>query len=207
MGLFGHINLQVLGLVQTVLDTSKNNFSLLNFTTFHLLMLVLALVFAFILVLVLVLVLTLVLSVTFEAVLTESRSMIGVPSILFSHNCQKNSSYIFDRFQKKTQYIVLIRVSNRTGQCNFSGQRDRQKNFVPGQRDNGTEVPSLSRDKGTTGQPQNLTTGRDGPGQPKFGTGRAGTVKSGTGRGTKRDRAEKDVLKQKNDVLKQKMLF
>ena len=106
MGLFGHINLQVLGLVQTVLDTSKNNFSLLNFTTFHLLMLVLALIFAFILVLVLVLVLTLVLSVTFEAVLTESRSMIGVPSILFSHNCQKNSSYIFDRFQKKTQYIV-----------------------------------------------------------------------------------------------------
>jgi hypothetical protein len=39
--------------------------------------------------------------------------------------------------------------------------------------------------------------GRDGPGQPK----------SGTGRGTKRDRAEKDVLKWENDVLKQKMMF
>ena len=37
---------------------------------------------------------------------------------------------------------------------------------------------------------------RDGPGQPK----------SGTGRGTKRDRAEKDVLKRENDNLKQKMM-
>ena len=54
-------------------------------------------------------------------------------------------------------------------------------------RDNGTEVPSLSRDKGTTGQAKNLAMGRDGSGQPK----------SGTGRGTKRDRAEKDILKQK----------
>ena len=32
--------------------------------------------------------------------------------------------------------------------------------------DKGTEVPSLPRDKGTTGQVQNLTTGWDGPGQP-----------------------------------------
>ena len=68
--------------------------------------------------------------------------------------------------------LVSGRVSNGTGQCNFSGQRDGQNFFVPGQRDNGTEVPSLSRDKGTTGQPQNLTTGQDGPEQPKFGTGR-----------------------------------
>ena len=44
-------------------------------------------------------------------------------------------------------------------------------------RDKGTEVPSLSRDKGTTGQAKNLAKGRDGPGQPKFGTGRAGTAK------------------------------
>ena len=55
---------------------------------------------------------------------------------------------------------VTSRVSNGTGQCNFSGQRDRQNFFVPGQRDTGTEVPSLSRDKA-----QNLATGRDGPGQ------------------------------------------
>ena len=44
-------------------------------------------------------------------------------------------------------------------------------------RDNGTEVSSLSRDKGTTGQAKNLTEGRDGLGQPKFGMGRAGTAK------------------------------
>ena len=67
-------------------------------------------------------------------------------------------------------------------------------------RDKGTEVPSLSRDKGTTGQAENLAKGRDGPGQPKFGTGRAGTVKIRDGT---RDRAEKDVLKQEKDVLKQ----
>ena len=88
-------------------------------------------------------------------------------------------------------------------------------------QDSGTAKTFLSRDKGTTGQKflycpgtkgqrdklkilprdgtgrdsQNL--GRDGPGQPK----------SGTGRGTKRDRAEKDVLKQYKDVLKQKRMF
>ncbi len=31
-------------------------------------------------------------------------------------------------------------------------------------RDKGTEIPSLSRDKGTTGQAQNLATGRNGTG-------------------------------------------
>ena len=108
------------------------------------------------------------------------------------------------REKSETLMSLRTRVSNGTGQCNFSGQRDRQKNFVPGQRDNGTEDPSLSRDKGTTGQLQNLTTGRDRPGQPKFGTGQS---KTGTGRGTKRDRAEKDVLKQKNYVLKQKKIY
>ena len=56
--------------------------------------------------------------------------------------------------------------------------------------DKGTEVPSLSRDKGTTGQAQNLAMGRDGPGQPvKIWDGtRDGTItiflsKSGTGQG------------------------
>ena len=51
-------------------------------------------------------------------------------------------------------------------------------------RDTGTEVPSLSRDKGTTGQAKNLAKGRDGMGQLKFGTSRAGTAKirDGTGR-------------------------
>ena len=44
-------------------------------------------------------------------------------------------------------------------------------------RDKGTQVPSLSRDKGTTGQVKNLTKGRDGPRQPKLGMGWAGTAK------------------------------
>ena len=55
----------------------------------------------------------------------------------------------------------------------------------------------MTKDKGTTGQAKNLAKGRDGWGQPK----------TGTGRGTKRDRAEKDVLKQKKDALKQKRTF
>ena len=47
-------------------------------------------------------------------------------------------------------------------------------------RDKGTEVLSLSRDKGTTGQAKNLAKRRDGLGV----TGRAGTanIKDGTGR-------------------------
>ena len=50
---------------------------------------------------------------------------------------------------------------------------------------------------GTKGQAKNLAKGRDGLGQPK----------SGTGRGTKRDRAEKDVLKQKINVQQQERVF
>ena len=46
--------------------------------------------------------------------------------------------------------------------------------------------------RGGTGR-DSQNSGQDGPGQPK----------SRTGHGTKRDRAEKDVLKQENDVLKQ----
>ena len=60
-----------------------------------------------------------------------------------------------------------------------------------GQRD---KLKILPRD-GTGRDSQN--SGRDGPGQPK----------SGTGRGTKRERAEKDVLKQEIDNLKQKTMF
>jgi hypothetical protein len=48
-------------------------------------------------------------------------------------------------------------------------------------RDKGTEAPSLFRDKGTTGQTKNLAKGWDGPGQPKFGTGRAGIAKNWDG--------------------------
>ena len=64
----------------------------------------------------------------------------------------------------------------------------------PGTKGQREKLKILPRDR--TGQDsQNL--GRDGPGQPK----------SGTGRGTKRDRAEKDVLKQKKDALKQKQML
>ena len=121
---------------------------------------------------------------------------------------------------------IYTRVSNGTGHRNFSGQWDSQNFFVPGQRDNGTEVHSLSRDKGTTGQAPNLATGRDGPGQPKFEKGRAGTPKTRdgtrdkTGQSTKGCsktgkrcsktenivlKQEKDVLKQENDVQKQQI--
>jgi hypothetical protein len=38
--------------------------------------------------------------------------------------------------------LVGSRVCNGTGQCNFSGQRDRNSFLVPGQRDNGTSSKS-----------------------------------------------------------------
>jgi hypothetical protein len=38
--------------------------------------------------------------------------------------------------------VIQTRVSNGTGQCNFSGQRDRKSFIVPGQRDNGTSSKS-----------------------------------------------------------------
>ena len=72
--------------------------------------------------------------------------------------------------------------------------------------DNGTEVPSLSRDKGTTGQAKKVAKGRDWPGQPKCRTGRAGTAKFWEGTRDKTGQSRK-VLKQENDVLKQKMLY
>ena len=77
--------------------------------------------------------------------------------------------------------------------------------------DNGTEVSSLSRDKGTTGQAKNLTKGRDGPGQPKFGMGRAGTAKirDGTQDKTGQSRCSKTgtrCSKIENDVLKQERM-
>ena len=57
---------------------------------------------------------------------------------------------------------------------------------------NGTgQCNFLGQWDGTGWDSQNLR--RDGPGHPK----------PGTGRGTKRDRAQKDVLKKENDVLKQ----
>ena len=57
-------------------------------------------------------------------------------------------------------------------------------------REKGTEVPSLSWDKGTTGQAKNLP----GPGQPKIGTGRAGIAKIRDGT---RDKTGKNGTEQK----------
>ena len=80
---------------------------------------------------------------------------------------------VFKLGQSHDYECTRSRVSNGTGQCNVLGQRDRVFLIVPGQRDNGTEVPSLSWDKWA----KNIAKGRDRPGQPKFGTGQAGTAK------------------------------
>ena len=81
-------------------------------------------------------------------------------------------------------------------------------------QDKGTEVSSLSRDKGATGQAKNFAKGRDGPGQPKFGTGRVGTAKirDGTrdimGHSRKgRFKTAKRCSKTERDVLKQESMF
>ena len=62
-------------------------------------------------------------------------------------------------------------------------------------QDEGTTVSLLSRDKGTTGQAQNLAKGRDGPGQPKPGTGRAGTAKIRDGTRDKTGQSRKGCSK------------
>ena len=81
-------------------------------------------------------------------------------------------------------------------------------------RDKGTEVPSLSRDKGTKGQAKNLAKGRDRSGQPKSGSGRAGTAKNQDGTWDKtgqrrkgRSKTEKGCSKTEKDVLKQERMF
>ena len=42
----------------------------------------------------------------------------------------------------KYDFDTKASVPNKTGQCNFSGQRDRKSFLVPGQRDNGTSSKS-----------------------------------------------------------------
>ena len=61
-------------------------------------------------------------------------------------------------------------------------------------REKGTEVPSLSWDKGTTGQ-------------PKSGTGRAGTAKNRDGTRDKTGQGRKGCSKTEKDVLEQKRMF
>ena len=62
-------------------------------------------------------------------------------------------------------------------------------------RDKGTEVPSLSRDKGTTGQAKNLAKGRDGPGL-------AGTAKIWDKTRDKTEQRRKGRSKTGKEVLK-----
>ena len=66
---------------------------------------------------------------------------------------------------------------------------------------------SFLRCPGTKGQAKNLAKGRDGPGQPKFRTGQAGTAKVRDRTRDKMGQTEKDVLEQEKDVLKQKRTF
>ena len=60
----------------------------------------------------------------------------------------------------------------KTTQLGFPTERD-SATF----RDKGTETPSLSQYKGTTEKAKNLAKGRNGPEQPNFGMGQAGTAK------------------------------
>ena len=85
-------------------------------------------------------------------------------------------------------WFWLVTVSAREYQLGFPTGRD-SATF----RDKGTEVPSLSRDKGTMGQAQNLTKGLDGPGKHVKIRDRTcdRTVRDFD---RQRDRADKDVL-------------
>ena len=53
----------------------------------------------------------------------------------------------------------------------------------------------MSQDKGTRVKAKNLTKGRDGPVQPKFGTGRAGIAKIRDGMQDKRRQSRKGCSK------------
>ena len=74
---------------------------------------------------------------------------------------------------------VTSRVSNGTGQCNFSGQRDRQKNFVPGQRDNGITSKSYHGTEWAGTAKIQDRTGRDSQ-NPRRDTGQDGTEQKRT---------------------------
>jgi hypothetical protein len=78
----------------------------------------------------------------------------------------------------------------------------------------GTKGQKFLHCPGTTGHAKNLAKGRDGPGQPKFGTGRAGTAKIRDGTGDKmgqsgkgRSKTGKRRSKTENDVLKEEKMF
>ena len=57
------------------------------------------------------------------------------------------------------------------------------------------------------GQAKNLAKGQDGPGQPKFGMGRAGTAKIRNKTWDKTEQSRKGCSKTEKDVLKQERMF
>ena len=69
--------------------------------------------------------------------------------------------------------------------------------------DKGTEVPSLSWDKGTMGQAKIFS----GWYSQNLGWDRTGQPKSAKDCTTKRDREEKNILKQEDNFLKQDRMF
>ena len=90
--------------------------------------------------------------------------------------------------------LLFTKGFQRDGTVQLFGTKGQKFLHCPGTKGQRDKLKILPRDR--TGR-DSQNSGRDGPGQPK----------SGTGRGTKRDRAEKDVLKQEMDVLKQERMF
>ena len=70
-------------------------------------------------------------------------------------------SYKFDHKEHLDRHIAAVHEEKKPFELAFPTGRD-TATF----RDIGTEVSLLSRDKGTTGQAQNLAMGRDGSVQP-----------------------------------------
>ena len=113
---------------------------------------------------------------------------------------------------------IILQITFLILKCNFKSRNRNEFGFPTRQnsatfQDKGTEVPSLSQDKRTSSKScQGM--GRDGLGQPvKIRDGmRDGKVQDFDSLScpvskTKRDIAEKDILKQEKDVLKQKRTF
>ena len=100
--------------------------------------------------------------------------------------CEPNGLSIAGQYQ--------VQDFQRDGTVQLFGTKGHKFLHCPGTKEQRDKLKILPRD-GMGRDSQNSR--RDGPGQPK----------SRTGCGTKWDRAEKDVVKKENNVLKQKMLF
>ena len=126
----------------------------------------------------------------------------------YSNWARPSSLVLTEEEETKNRYFAPKTVHNHFKLAFPTGQDS--ETF----RDNGTEIPSLSRDKGTTGQAKNLAKGRNGSGQPKSGTGLAGTAKNRDGTRDKTgqsrkgcSKTEKGCSKTEKDVLNQERMF